>query len=313
MKTLGIKQKMIIIDLDRVSRKKDLVEKVIAEALSGIQTSEGNIEEKQKRMDFHNRFLENLYFFYKENPDFSNQIDALRGLMLTQLKPSRQEAFRFISSGGFAITTPFAMEFAARSGPKPLIANPFILDDVPFKMRQKTGQSKEEAYYFMDYSPLYKSHNKEMVGNPSGFGSTINSSYQREGDYRLMGGTHFLRQILRQIFIYNELVRFVSEKNEVQYANPEITQPQITMFFLPGKDFIRPDKEEFYADMRPEQLFQTVGGITDEAWQRDQEIILKRYAQLALEGKIDPESFMEHLAKMMKVEFNKRWYHEKTQ
>jgi len=82
---------------------------------------------------------------------------------------------------------------------------------------------------------------------------------------------------------------------------------------LPHSDFTRPDEEESFSKMQMEQLFETVEAISPEAWKRNRQSILNRYAQLALESKIAPEAFLEHMHNVMEKEFNEVWSRDKKQ
>jgi len=123
----------------------------------------------------------------------------------------------------------------------------------------------------------------------------------------------FSGHILRQIFTYNEIVKFISNEEEVKLANPQIADRQGTAFSMPHSDFTRPDDAKSFANMQAEQLFQTVEGIQPEAWKRNRESILERYARLALESKINPEEFMTHMRKVMEKEFHGLWNRDNTQ
>ncbi|MDP2910817.1 MAG: hypothetical protein Q8N76_00530, partial [Candidatus Omnitrophota bacterium] len=294
-KMLGIDQKMAIIDLGREDsyREEDPLSVVIQEAWLQDKIIESEIEPAEKWLDSHNRFLQKLYYSYKVDVRFRKEIDSLRAKTLSHIKPAEGESFRFIA--GNAVTA-FALEFAVRTGKKPLIANPYITDHF-------ASLINDDPYYSMSHSELYRKYRDRFKERHYLlFDSNIINDWL--GRPELIGGTRYLKSALRTIFTYNEIITFLSDEKDKKAANPSIEPYQTTRFSLPGADFTRPGEEEAFSSMSSAQLFQAVEGCSQKKWDRHRDNILNRYSYLAVRGEIKPDAFMKHISKLAEKDFH---------
>ncbi|MFH1479134.1 MAG: hypothetical protein ABIG92_05115 [Candidatus Omnitrophota bacterium] len=292
-KLSGVEQKMTIVGLGEKCTEtlRSSIRTVIQEAYKETKPIESSeIKDEEKNLDFHNRFLQKLHYSYKVDPEFRKAIDELREKVLSQIHPQESEAFRFITDNEI---TSFALEFAARIGETPLIADPYtswgIIDN-----------EKDEPHYFINYSELYAKHKKAIDKY------THYSHYEfiiDDGSWsglKVKGGMNYLYNTLRNIFTYNEIVDFLKSETNKGLINPIVKPYETEQFFLPNIDFTRPSDEDAFDNMNIDQLFQAVENMPKEEWEKYKVNILNRYSYLARKGEIEPVFFMKHISALAK-------------
>ncbi|MFH0753068.1 MAG: hypothetical protein V2A70_00710, partial [Candidatus Omnitrophota bacterium] len=306
---MGLNQKIKIIKLDPSSiRNHKLVSSVVVETLAKTQAAKEGVDPDEGRIDFHNRVLQHFHFSYKVDKHFAHEIDAVRDVIIKQLHPAETDGYRIISK---SIYRPYEFEFALRSGPTPIIAVPFVMNN---DIKLMELDQKDETNFFNSDSPLIHRFGKNVFYDESWWGMHDIFSGDYWGGktddtfyYIFRPGLPFINQTLFQLFLYNETVDLIQQKEILKLANPVIPATTTTMYSLPGDDFTRPDDDFSYENMLPDQLFQTVEGLDEKSWREKHEIILKRYSKLIMENKINPRDLMSHLLELMTNDFNYLW------
>jgi len=137
----------------------------------------------------------------------------------------------------------------------------------------------------------------------------FDNHFDREysGEFIYNTGSQGVRQILRNILTYNEMVDILNNPENVNLLNPELEKYKTTQFTLLGEDFTRPDEEKSFAEMLPNQLYQIIREISYKDWEQKKDLILNRLYYLAATKEIKEGDFLDLMRRILGREHSEIW------